>query len=55
MQIKIIKAESYNWYKVGEVYLVKDKDKYENMGLQIYREDNGRVPDVIMHGDYEEI
>ena len=53
-RIRVIKAANYNWYKVGDVFIVKDKDRYD-IGVQVYKENNGRVPDVIQHGDYEYI
>lgn len=56
MRIKIIKTEEWNWYKdlLNEVLEVKDMNKYEGIGVQIYRPDgeNNR-PDVIQNGHYE--
>ena len=51
MQIKVINAKSWNWYHVGEIYTVLDAKKYD-IGIQVVRENNGHVPDVIEHGDY---
>lgn len=53
-KIRVIKAADYNWYKVGDTFVVKDKNRYE-IGVQVYKENNGRVPDVVQHGDYEYI
>lgn len=49
MEIKIIKANDWNWYKdlIGQVLLVKNKDKY-SIGVQVYRPDGiENAPDVV--------
>ena len=53
MRIKIINAKEWNWYKVGEVFEVKDVYKYADIGIQVVRKNNERCPDVVSHGDYE--
>jgi hypothetical protein len=56
MKIKITNAKKWNWYKdlVGTVLRVKDKDKYGDMGIQVFRPDGeSPAPDVIAHGHYE--
>lgn len=52
MKIKVIKAYEDNWYKVGDIFLVKDAERYE-IGVQVYKNNNGCVPDVVQHGHYE--
>lgn len=53
-RIRVVKAADYNWYKIGDVFIVKDKNRYE-IGVQVYKENNGSVLDVVQHGDYEYI
>ena len=53
MKLRVIKANKDNWYKVGEIYEVKDLHKYEPYGVQVVKEGNGHVPDVVMTDDYE--
>lgn len=55
MRIKIIRAKEWNWYKVGEEYVIKDSEKYKSIGVQVYRENNGNAPDVVGHGDYKTV
>lgn len=52
-KIKIIKAESWNWYKENQIFEVKDWNKYEEIGVQIVKENNGQTADVVQHGHYE--
>ncbi len=56
MKIKIISRANGNWYNIGEIYDVRDADKYSVIGVQVWNshEDN-KHPDVVMHGDYEYI
>ena len=57
--LKIINAESYNWYKVGEVYKIRDINKYSCIdGIQVWRNKvfynkHGNAPDVVMKSDCE--
>ena len=54
MKVKVIKACSYNWYHIGEVYEVRDSNKYSEIGVQVWNSDkNEKHPDVIMNGDFE--
>lgn len=52
MRIKVIKSYKDNWYKPGDVFLVKDAERYE-IGVQVYKKNNDFVPDVVQHGHYE--
>lgn len=54
MRVKVIRACSSNWYKVGEVYEVRDAKSYEGIGVQVWNSDSAaKHPDVIMNGDFE--
>lgn len=54
MKVKVIRACSSNWYKVGEVYEVRDAKSYEGIGVQVWNSDSAaKHPDVIMNGDFE--
>ena len=55
MRIKIIKAEEWNWYKKGEVYVIKDANKYQPLGVQVVRPNNGKVPDVVENEHFKYI
>ncbi len=52
-KIRIIADGNGKWYKCGEVYVVKDELRYAGIGVQVYKEGNGHVPDVVMDADYE--
>ena len=54
-QIKIIKVEEWNWYKLGDVFTIKDENKYSCIGVQVYKENNGKDPDVIQNDHFEYI
>ena len=54
-EIEVIKATKYNWYKKGERYYVLDANKYQPLGVQVVRPNNGRVPDVIQNGHFKVI
>ena len=54
-KIKVIHALDSNWYKVGEVYTILDEKRYEGIGVQVLKDGNGHVPDVIKDGDFEYI
>lgn len=51
MKIRIIEAEKWNWYKdkIGCVYQVKDDETYQPLGVQVYKEDNGKSPDIVQN------
>jgi len=54
--VKVIKACSDNWYHIGEVYEVRDLNKYSEIGVQVWNSDKDeKHPDVIMNGDFEYI
>lgn len=56
MKVKVIKACSDNWYHIGEVYEVRDSNKYSEIGVQVWNLDNDeKHPDVIVNGDFEYI
>ena len=46
-KIKIIKNEKWNWYKVGEEYIIKDAYSYQPLGVQVFKENSGKSPDVV--------
>lgn len=54
-KIKVIHHLEENWYRTGEVYIVKDETRYAGIGIQVVKENNGHTPDVIKDGDYEYI
>ncbi|WP_157793888.1 hypothetical protein [Paenibacillus donghaensis] len=47
--IRVIKREDYNWYEVGEQFLVRDENIYSFIGIQVWADG----PDVVQHGHYE--
>lgn len=51
-EIRITKAKKDNWYKKGETYYILDAYKYQPLGVQVVREGNGRVPDVVENGHF---
>jgi hypothetical protein len=55
MKIIVTKNESWNWYQAGEIYTVKDPDKYGSLGLQVFNGQEGVSPDVVAHGHYETV
>ena len=54
-KIRIIKGGDWKWYRKGQEYFVKDEYKYQPYGVQILKENNGKVLDVVMNGDFEYI
>lgn len=52
-RIRIIKARKENWYKVGEEYYVKDAHRYQPLGVQVFKANNGRTPDVVENKHFE--
>ena len=54
-RIKIIKASSWNWYRKGQIYTVKDAYRYQPLGVQVVRTNNGREPEVVENGHFEYI
>lgn len=56
MKVKVIKSCKGNWYHVGEIYEVRDADKYSSIGVQVYNsDDEEKHPDIIMNGHFEYI
>lgn len=56
MKVKVIKSYEGNWYHVGEIYEVRDADKYSSIGVQVYNsDDDEKHPDIIMNGHFEYI
>ncbi|WP_419877698.1 hypothetical protein [Brevibacillus centrosporus] len=53
MQIRVIESESWNWYRVGEIFTVRDAHKYGDIGVQVHKNSKGVSPDVVQHGHYE--
>ena len=54
MKVKVIKEHSGSWYHIGEIYDVRDENKYSEIGVQVWNSDkNEKHPDVIMNGDFE--
>lgn len=54
-KIKIIKAENWNWYHVGEEYVVKDDCSYQPLGVQVVEQGNGKSTDVVQNEHFEYI
>lgn len=54
-KIRIVKAEEWNWYKVGDEYTIKDSESYEPIGVQVYKANNGKEPDIVQFGHFEYI
>ena len=52
-KIRIIKASKWNWYRKGQVFVVKDEYKYQPLGVQVLRPNNGHEPDVVENGHFE--
>lgn len=56
MKVKVIKSCKGSWYHIGEIYEVRDADKYLSIGVQVYNsDDDGKHPDIIMNGHFEYI
>lgn len=56
MDIKITKAEDWNWYNVGEEYTIRDYNKYGEHGIQVVNGNlNETRPDVVNHGHFVKI
>lgn len=58
MRVKVIKSYEGNWYHVGEIYIVRDSEKYKSIGVQVwnsYDYDKNKHPDIIMNGCFEYI
>lgn len=54
MKVKVIKEHCGNWYHVGEIFDVRDENRYSEIGVQVWNSDkNKKHPDVIMNGDFE--
>ncbi|MEQ2497462.1 MULTISPECIES: hypothetical protein [Lachnospiraceae] len=54
MRARVIKSRERKWYRIGEIYLVRNTEKYEGIGVQVWNTDeNIPHPDVIMDGDYQ--
>ena len=54
-KIKITKSKDYNWYKIGDEYTVKDGHSYQPLGVQVFKENNGKSPDIVENGHFEYI
>lgn len=54
-KIRIIKSNKHNWYKVGDEYTIKDAHSYQPLGIQVFKENNGKSPDVVENGHFEYI
>lgn len=54
-KIKITKREKWNWYKVGAEYTVRDSESYKPLGVQVYKANNGREPDIVQFGHFKYI
>lgn len=56
MKVKVVNSHEDNWYQVGEIYIVRDSEKYSNIGVQVWNSnDDNKHPDIIMNGDFEYI
>ena len=54
MRARVIKSRERKWYRIGEIYLVRNTEKYEGIWVQLWNTDeNIPHPDVIMDGDYQ--
>ena len=54
MKVKVTNSHDGNWYQVGEIYTVRDSEKYSSIGVQVWNSnDNNKHPDIIMNGDFE--
>lgn len=54
-RIRITNRESWNWYKVGEEYAIKDAYSYQPLGVQVFKNDNGKSPDIVQNEHFEYI
>lgn len=56
MKVRVTESFEGSWYHVGEIYEVRDPNKYSSIGVQVYNSDvEGKHPDIIMNGHFEYI
>ena len=54
-RIRITTRENWNWYKVGEEYAIKDAYSYQPLGVQVFKNDNGKSPDIVQNEHFKYI
>lgn len=52
-KIEIIKAEKFNWYKVGDILELAPEQKHVTLGVQVIAPE-GAVGDIVIHGNYKD-
>ena len=52
-KIQIIKAEHFNWYKVGDILELAPEQNYVTLGVQVIKPE-GEISDIVIHGNYKD-
>lgn len=52
-KIQIIKAEKFNWYKVGDILELAPEQKHVTLGVQVIKPE-GEISDIVIHGNYKD-
>lgn len=52
-KIEIIRAEKFNWYKVGDILELAPEQKHVTLGVQVIAPE-GAVGDIVIHGNYKD-
>ena len=52
-KIEIIRAEKFNWYKVGDILELAPEQKHVTLGVQVIVPE-GAVGDIVIHGNYKD-
>lgn len=52
-KIEIIRAEKFNWYKVGDILELAPEQKHVTLGVQVITPE-GVVGDIVIHGNYKD-
>ena len=52
-KIEIIRAEKFNWYKVGDILELAPEQKHVTLGVQVITPE-GAFGDIVIHGNYKD-
>ena len=52
-KIQIIKAEHFNWYKVGDILELAPEQNHVTLGVQVIKPE-GEISDIVIHGNYKD-
>ena len=47
MRARVIKSRERKWYRIGEIYLVRNTEKYEGIGVQVWNTDEN-IPHPVL-------